>query len=156
MLFVIAAGGHIVLENPGNSMVTLHARYVQLLKMLLKVGLTDPGLWWKLFSCAEVALQTVQYIYWHSLPFFLLGLAKTDKVAMWMRKFASFTWKRTWLWSTSPEIHRLDLGPMTSSEKETQCSTTTRSVNKNGKVFWTGNANLKPTQFPGSGSTQNC
>ena len=72
--------------------------------------------------------------------------AETYKVAMWMRKFRSFTWKRTWLWSTSPEIYRLDLGPMTSSERQTECSTTVRSINKDGKACWTANENLKPTQ----------
>ena len=55
MIFVIAAGGHIVLENPGNSMVTLHARYIQMLKMLQKVGLVEPCPRWKPFCCLRVA-----------------------------------------------------------------------------------------------------
>ena len=58
---------------------------------------------------------------------------KTFKVSMWMRKFKSYTWKRTWLWSTSQEIARLDLGPMTSQERETAITTVDRQE-RNGFV----------------------
>ena len=75
-------------------------------------------------------------------------LAETYKVSMWMRKFQSFTWKRTWLWSSSDRIYRLDLGPLTQEEKENSARTVTRTM-KDGKECWTANDNLKPTQLPG-------
>ena len=139
MLYILAAGGNIVLENPANSLVALHGRYIQLLRMLLQVGVIAAGLGKNLF-CMEVKVFVFVW------PGGFGNKAETYKVAMWMRKFRSFTWKRTWLWSTSPEIYKLDLGPMTSSERKTTCTTTVRSVNKDGKACWTANANLKPTQ----------
>ncbi|CAE7217942.1 unnamed protein product, partial [Symbiodinium sp. CCMP2456] len=42
MYLVIAAGGNYVLENPQGSLVVLHARYVQLLRRLLALGVTVP------------------------------------------------------------------------------------------------------------------
>lgn len=70
---------------------------------------------------------------------------KTFKVSMWMRKFKSYTWKRTWLWSTSEEIRHLDLGPMTPEERETGITTVDRQE-RNGRSCWTANENLKQTQ----------
>ena len=146
MLYVLAAGGNIVLENPSNSLVALHGRYIQLLRMLLQVGVIVAGLGKNLFGL-EVKSVCFCLAWWFQSVFAcVVGTAETYKVAMWMRKFRSFTWKRTWLWSTSPEIYKLDLGPMTSSERKTTCTTTVRSVNGDGKACWTANANLKPTQ----------
>ncbi|CAE7214405.1 unnamed protein product, partial [Symbiodinium sp. CCMP2456] len=56
----------------------------------------------------------------------------TYKASLWMRKFGSFTWKQTWLWSSSDQIYRLDLGTLTPEDK-------------NGKLCWTATENLKPT-----------
>ncbi|CAE7227590.1 unnamed protein product [Symbiodinium sp. CCMP2456] len=70
----------------------------------------------------------------------------TYKVSMWMRKFQSFTWKRTWLWSSSDLIYRLDLGPLTEEEKANSVKTVTRTT-QNGKECWTANDKLKPTQL---------
>ena len=50
MLYVLAAGGNIVLENPSNSLVALHGRYVQLLRMLLQVGVIAACIGKKLFG----------------------------------------------------------------------------------------------------------
>ena len=38
MYFILAAGGNFILENPANSVVTLHDRYVQLLRLLASRG----------------------------------------------------------------------------------------------------------------------
>ena len=47
------------------------------------------------------------------------------KVSFWMKKHKSLTWKRTWIWSTSPIIQRLDLGCLTAEERPTTVKTTT-------------------------------
>ena len=57
------------------------------------------------------------------------------------------TWKRTCIWSTSPQIASLDLGPMTSAERACEVRTTTQTTNPaTGKKQWQGNKNLKHTQ----------
>eukprot|EP00435_Cladocopium_sp_Y103_P032526 s2049_g8.t1 len=40
------------------------------------------------------------------------------KVAFWMRKHKALTWKRTWIWSISEIIERLDLGPLSQDERD--------------------------------------
>lgn len=42
MYLIVAAGGHYVLENPQGSLITLHDRYIQLLRRLLSLGVTVP------------------------------------------------------------------------------------------------------------------
>lgn len=82
------------------------------------------------------------------MGFYLIGwlcAAEMYKTAFWMRKHLSFTWKRTWYWSTSPSIKNLDLGPMTASEKVTSVKTTKRWV-ADGKKKWQGTKDLKATQ----------
>ena len=66
-----------------------------------------------------------------------------------MRKFKAMTWKRTWLWSSSPHIEKLNLGPMTPEERVCEIKTTTSSVDKEGKKRFSGNKNLKGTQHLG-------
>ena len=69
------------------------------------------------------------------------------KTAFWMRKHLALTWKRTWIWSTSPRVRNLDLGPLLPSEKSTTVKTTRRWTNKDGKKKWQGTRALKGTQY---------
>ena len=143
-----------MLENPQNSLLALHERYVQFLKLLQSAGVTAS---WFVgnsvlefgFTCSFLLLVYMSRV--RETIVFLATQTKTYKVSMWMRKFQSFTWKRTWLWSCSNLIHRLDLGPMTSAEREGTISTT-KKTEKHGKTSWTANANLKPTQRLGCSS----
>ena len=65
-----------------------------------------------------------------------------------MRKHGSLSWKRTWFWSNSRLIQRLDLGPMTSVEKVSQLKTTKQWVDPvTGKKRFQGNKFLKDTQW---------
>ena len=50
MYYVLAAGGNIVLENPANSVVALHDRYVQLLRLLAAAGVL--AAWTPVVSCS--------------------------------------------------------------------------------------------------------
>lgn len=72
---------------------------------------------------------------------------KTYKVAFWMRKYSSMSWKRTWVWSTTNRIASLDLGPLTETEKESSEKTTTTYRDRRGKKRFKGNANLKRSQY---------
>ena len=63
-----------------------------------------------------------------------------------MRKHLSKTLKRTWIWSTSHRIAKLDLGPLLPSEQVTKVKTTIRKKDKNGQVKWQGSKDLKATQ----------
>ena len=73
-------------------------------------------------------------------------LAETYKTAFWMRKHLAMTWKRTWVWSTSPRIASLDLGAMTPEERVTSVRTTKRWRTRDGDIKWQGTAELKATQ----------
>ena len=63
-----------------------------------------------------------------------------------MRKHLSKTLKRTWIWSTSNRIAKLDLGPLLPWERVTKVKTTIRKKDKNGQVKWLGSKDLKATQ----------
>lgn len=80
---------------------------------------------------------------------YLVWPAETFKVSFWMRKFGSMSFKRTWIWSISNRIGSLDLGSLTEREKRGTVPTTTRYKDKNGKVRFKGNANLKRSQYFG-------
>ena len=69
------------------------------------------------------------------------------KVAFWMRKHKAMTWKRTWVWSTSPSIAELDLGPMLPHERVCDVQTTVQWKDGSGRKRFQGNANLKTTQY---------
>ncbi|CAL1152703.1 unnamed protein product [Cladocopium goreaui] len=110
MLILVAMGGTYLLENPLNSLVALHPRYVWLVERLLE----------------------------HNIP--------TYKVAFWMRKFGSLSFKRTWVWANTKRICSLDMGPLFGWEKQGCVQTTTRYVDKAGKRRFVGNSNLKRSQ----------
>ena len=63
-----------------------------------------------------------------------------------MRKYGSLSWKRTWLWANTSRIAQLDKGALTYAEKSTSRPTTTRYVDKSGKVKFKGNSSLKSSQ----------
>ena len=42
MLLLVAAGGIYILENPVNSLVALHPRYIWFVEQLLRHGIPDP------------------------------------------------------------------------------------------------------------------
>ena len=63
-----------------------------------------------------------------------------------MRKHGGMTWKRTWMWGTTPRLQELDLGPLTPAEREGCVSTTTIRVDRDGRKRWRGNDHLKGTQ----------
>lgn len=72
---------------------------------------------------------------------------KISKIAFWMRKYGSMSWKRTWVWANSRCIVKLDKGPLTSKEKETARPTTTKYIDKNGVTKFKGNSTLKKSQI---------
>lgn len=110
MWITIIAGGTFFMENPMNSLVAHHPRYVWMVEQLLLFGLP------------------------------------TYKIGFWMRKYASMSWKRTWVWSSSSRIHELDLGPLTTAEKNESKTLTTRYRDSKGKVKFQGNSSLKGSQ----------
>ncbi|CAK9102213.1 unnamed protein product [Durusdinium trenchii] len=110
MLLTVASGGTILLENPSNSLIALHDRYVWLVQLLLSFQI---------------------YMY---------------KTAFWMKKHGGMTWKRTWMWGSSPHIECLDLGPLLPAEKPTEVRTTKTWIDKDGKKRWQGTDQLKGTQ----------
>ena len=63
-----------------------------------------------------------------------------------MRKYASLSWKRTWVWSSSQVIQALDLGPMSSDERSTSQTLTTRYMDGRGSRKFKGNRLLKKSQ----------
>lgn len=125
------------MENPQNSLVALHDRWVWLLNTLLRFGIQAHH------SCYK-------YMCFSHFPswFLLLSLpCQVFKVSFWMRKHAALTWKRTWVWCTSDIIQRLDLGPLNTEERVCQVKTTKQWVcPKTGKKKFQGNRNLKGTQ----------
>ena len=72
---------------------------------------------------------------------------KTYKVAFWMRKYGSMSWKRTWVWSSSDTIKALDLGSLTKDEKQTSGTLTTRYKDSKGTTRFKGNKHLKTSQY---------
>lgn len=68
------------------------------------------------------------------------------KVAFWMKKHLSLTWKRTWMWSPSRLIEELDLGALSPSEKTCEVRTAKTWVDSKGKKRWQGTRELKGTQ----------
>ncbi|CAL1136134.1 unnamed protein product, partial [Cladocopium goreaui] len=106
----VLMGGTYFMENPQNSLVALHPRYIWMLGQLRKIDVF------------------------------------TYKIAFWMRKYSSLSWKRTWVWSSTPLIRALDLGPLTEQERFTSRPTTTRYKDAKGKTRFKGNTNLKRSQ----------
>lgn len=78
-----------------------------------------------------------------------LEQTKTFKIAFWMRKYGSMSWKRTWVWSNDSSIAALDLGAMTAYEKQTAVPTTVRYMDSKGRVRFKGNSTLKGSQILG-------
>lgn len=77
---------------------------------------------------------------------FMFVRAKMYKTAFWMKKHGGMTWKRTWMWGSSPHIECLDLGPLLPAEKPTEVRTTKTWIDKDGKKRWQGTDQLKGTQ----------
>lgn len=71
---------------------------------------------------------------------------KIYKIAFWMRKYGSMSWKRTWLWSNSKSVAKLDMGAMIAAEKALAKPTTTKYKDKTGKTKFKGNSSLKTSQ----------
>lgn len=88
------------------------------------------------------------HLYSHPLPR-ALEQTKTFKIAFWMRKYGSMSWKRTWVWSNDSSIAALDLGAMTAYEKKTAVPTTVRYMDSKGRVRFKGNSTLKGSQILG-------
>ena len=86
------------------------------------------------FSCFESSLVDGQ------------PTTKTYKIAFWMRKYSSLSWKRTWCWSNSPLISALDLGALTKTDKAGSQTTTTRYRDAKGRAKFKGNKHLKASQ----------
>lgn len=63
-----------------------------------------------------------------------------------MRKYASMSFKRTWVWASTNRIAALDLGPMSASERASSKTLTTRYRDAKGKQRFKGNSSLKPSQ----------
>ena len=70
------------------------------------------------------------------------------KQALWMKHYGHMCLKRTLLWSTSPVIGRLDLGPIQKSKHKSLVKTAEKYKDKSGKTRYKGTgAVLKGTQF---------
>lgn len=154
MLLLVCAGSTYIMENPLNSLVALHPRYVWFVEALQAHGIFDPQLvahWNTVFACgrAQVVSSTTKIynINFCSILEGILWPTKTYKIAFWMRKFGSMSFKRTWVWSCSKRICELDMGCLTPSEKNGSLQTTTRYVDKSGKRRFKGNALLKRSQW---------
>ena len=63
-----------------------------------------------------------------------------------MRKFGSFSLKRTSCWSNSCAVRLLDRGRLSAAEKKNTMATTVYSRDKDGKKCYTANNKLKDTQ----------
>ena len=145
-----AAGGIFLLENPQNSLIALHPRWIWMLQRLKEYDVLVPGQKRKLIIC-QSSLYSWFFLGLYAIsgwPIFSLAVWTTEiyKVAFWMRKYGSLSWKRTWVWANSSRIGALDKGPLTSEEKSTSRGTTSRYKDKSGKVKFKGNALLKQSQ----------
>ena len=154
MAMIFAAGGTFLVENPANSLIALHPRWVWFLECLRKYHVFVPrrskhcvffslqNRAWNMFmmkTCFEQVINLLLLpLYW--------AYPKVWKVAFWMRKFGALSWKRTWLWSNSRSIGALDKGRLTRQERNTARPTTTRYRDKSGKLKFKGNGNLKKSQ----------
>mmetsp|Transcript_40679 Transcript_40679/g.63947 ORF Transcript_40679/g.63947 Transcript_40679/m.63947 type:complete len:346 (-) Transcript_40679:30-1067(-) len=75
-----------------------------------------------------------------------LGL-KVYYQSFWMKWFRHPTPKRTTVYSSSPLIKELDMGPLTRNHLTPEVQTTDRYQNGSGKARFKGNKNLKGTQL---------
>ena len=66
--------------------------------------------------------------------------------SFWMKWFRHPTPKRTTVYSSSPLIKELDMGPLTRNHLTPEVQTTDRYQNGSGKARFKGNKNLKGTQ----------
>ena len=175
ILITVLMGGTYVMENPHNSLLAMHPRYVWLLEQLKKFGVFAPhsmeqilffflrnpmgGNSWNSHS----QIQYIQYIqfpyenHYRSAHIYVFSCfesslvdgqptTKTYKIAFWMRKYSSLSWKRTWCWSNSPLISALDLGALTKTDKAGSQTTTTRYRDAKGRAKFKGNKHLKASQ----------
>ena len=127
------------MENPQNSLVALQSRFVWLVKLLERANIH--------VSCPMIQLMKLVFLSFHFKLQLLLGHTKIFKVAFWMRKHLSMTLKRTWVWSTSQRVAKLDLGALSPRERVTKVKTTIRKRNKDGEMKWQGSKDLKSTQY---------
>ncbi|CAK8988995.1 unnamed protein product [Durusdinium trenchii] len=67
-------------------------------------------------------------------------------VAWWARHYGALTPKRHICWSNTSQIGRLDRGKLSKAMRESCIVKTTKKVNKNGKITFSGNKFLKQTQ----------
>ena len=129
------------MENPHNSLIGMHERFVWLVTLLRSFQINASRI---------IGTQS----FWGNCMFPVYDLnpgcyllAKMWKVAFWMKKHGAPTWKRTWVWGSSRSIAALDLGPLLPSERKSEVKTTKTWVGKDGKKKWQGSENLKATQF---------
>lgn len=66
--------------------------------------------------------------------------------AFWMKLHGHLCLKRTALWSVSPAIRLLDLGPIQKSIHKSLVSTATKYKDAKGKTRYKGSSDLKGTQ----------
>lgn len=68
--------------------------------------------------------------------------------ALWMKHYGHMCLKRTLLWSTSPTIAQLDLGPIQKGIHKSLVKTADKYQDRNGKTRYKGTGKvLKGTQF---------
>lgn len=174
ILITVLMGGTYVMENPHNSLLAMHPRYVWLLEQLKKFGVFAPHsmeqilffyetLWEEIVGIAtpkssissisnfhmKTTIDLHTYMFFSCFESSLVDgqpTTKTYKIAFWMRKYSSLSWKRTWCWSNSPLISALDLGALTKTDKAGSQTTTTRYRDAKGRVKFKGNKHLKASQ----------
>lgn len=161
MWLVTVAGGVWLMENPMNSLIALHPRYVWMCELLLEFNIY--ATWLRLLAesvggknnTLPQSLPHIIYVlytckYSVSSPFAIKGVpratAQTFKIGFWMRKYNSISWKRTWVWSLSRHISDLDLGPLTAEERAESVATTEKYQDSKGRKRYKGNVNLKRSQ----------
>ena len=150
MLITYLANGVFLVENPANSLIAFHPRWVWFLEQLQKHGVEVPGRMDDCFSGGPSWFNSLFGLKLHIGQFHInvnvVHAAQIQKTAFWMRKYGCNSWKRTWLWANSNRIAALDRGPLTATEKSTARPTTTRYKNKSGETKFKGNSSLKGSQ----------
>lgn len=80
--------------------------------------------------------------------FHLIAASGMFRQALWMKHFGHLCLKRTLLWSLSPAIRYLDLGPIRKGQHKSMVQTAIKYQDRSGKTRYKGaGATLKNTQF---------
>ena len=138
-MLIIAAGGVPIFENPGSSLLSEHPRFKLMVSILHAGGIRnwkeivltrgpDPG---DVAGCCCFPLSCASGIY---------------RQGLWMKLYGHLCLKRTLIWSSSPAIRLLDLGPIRKGVHKSLVSTAVKYKSKEGAWRYKGTRALKSTQ----------